>query len=63
MLVLKCIYPKSVFAKCTRLACLLSFASLSIYEVLLNQLHEWMETLYIDLYIEEKKGSMKNDFF
>ena len=28
MLVLKCIYPKSVFAKCTQLACLLSFASL-----------------------------------
>ena len=28
MLVPKCIYPKSIFAKCTRLACLLSFASL-----------------------------------
>ena len=24
----KCIYRKSIFAKCTRLACLLSFASL-----------------------------------
>ena len=24
----KCIYGKSIFAKCTRLACLLSFASL-----------------------------------
>ena len=30
MLVPKCIYPKSIFANCTRLACLLSFASLSI---------------------------------
>ena len=28
MLVPKCIYPKSIFEKCTRLACLLSFASL-----------------------------------
>ena len=28
MLIPKCIYPKSIFAKCTRLACLLSFASL-----------------------------------
>ena len=28
MLVLECICPKSIFAKCTRLACLLSFASL-----------------------------------
>ena len=28
MLVLKCIYPKSIFAKCTRLVCFLSLASL-----------------------------------
>ena len=28
MLYPKCIYQKSTFAKCTRLACLLSFASL-----------------------------------
>ena len=28
MLVPKCIYRKSIFAKCTRLACLLSIASL-----------------------------------
>ena len=28
MLVTKCIYPKSSFAKCTQLACLLTFASL-----------------------------------
>ena len=27
MLVQKCIYPKSIFAKCTRIACLLSFAA------------------------------------
>ena len=25
----KCIYPKGIFAKCTQLACLLSFASLN----------------------------------
>ena len=30
-----CIYPKCIFAKCTRLACLLSFASLfSMYSAL-----------------------------
>ena len=28
MLLPKCIYPKSIFAKCTRLACLLRFAGL-----------------------------------
>ena len=27
----KCIYQKIIFAKCTRLACLLSFASLFLY--------------------------------
>ena len=32
MLVPKCIYPKSIFSKCTRLACLLSFASLFCVE-------------------------------
>ena len=32
MLVPKCIYRKSIFAKCTRLACLLSFASLFLWK-------------------------------
>ena len=32
MLVRKCIYPKSIFAKCTRLACLLSSASLIYFK-------------------------------
>ena len=34
MLVPRCIYPKSIFAKCTLLACLLSFASLLICNML-----------------------------
>ena len=40
MLVPKCIYPKSIFAKCTRLARLLSFASLLIIPpTIFTQLH------------------------
>ena len=42
MVIPKCIYPKSIFAKCTRLACLLSFASVflskSLYSLTYNNL-------------------------
>ena len=33
----KCIYRKSIFAKCTRLACLLSFASLFVVSVSVSE--------------------------
>ena len=46
MFFLKCIYPKSIFAKCSTRACLLSFASLLFFKhllILLNVLHHRIE--------------------
>ena len=59
MLVPKCIYLKSIFAKCTRLACLLSFASLFLEKLscLAFNCHFMNNANYINAQNLKKSGS------